>query len=350
MNLTLMIINLGLIYYIYLDAQKRGAAKAYWWLILTFFVPYIGFIIYLAKRSKKIINDKPRKAPYGFRSKRPWKMVVSSVAYLLLFIFAFAAATAPNTEVNQSHSGSAIVSENNKDSKTGTNQDKANVPAPNQDKGNVPVPKQENPAPENKPTTGPKLKVHYIDVGQADSILIQTPGGKNMLVDAGNNEDANTIVSYLQSQGVQRLNVVIGTHPHEDHIGSLDTIITTFDIGQVVMPKVQANTRTYKDVITAIANKGLKITEAKAGLLLDLGPGVRAQLLAPNETNYKDLNNYSAVLKLTYGKNVFLFTGDAQDISENEILNAGDDLKADVLKVGHHGTQFKHSKDCMLDC
>lgn len=196
------------------------------------------------------------------------------------------------------------------------------------------------------PTTvvlGQKLKVSYIDVGQADSILVQIPNGKNVLIDAGNNGDVNTITTYLKKQNVSKLDVVIATHPHEDHIGSMDKVISSFDIGQVVMPKKDSTTQTYKDMIKAIQDKGLKITEAKAGLKLDLGSEVNALLMAPNSTNYEDVNNFSAVLKLAYGNNTFLFEGDAQEQSENEMINAGYNLKADVLKVGHHGSNTSSS-------
>jgi len=186
---------------------------------------------------------------------------------------------------------------------------------------------------------GHKLKVSYIDVGQADSILIQTPGGKNVLIDAGNNGDATTIATYLKSQNISRLDYVIGTHSHEDHIGSMDAVINTFDIGQVVMPKETSNTQTFRDVMTAIANKGLKPIEAKPGVKLDLGSEIYAELLAPNSSGYEDINDYSAVLRLVYGKNSFLFTGDAEAKSESEMLHLGSQLKADVLKVGHHGSR-----------
>ena len=182
---------------------------------------------------------------------------------------------------------------------------------------------------------GKKLKVSYIDVGQADSILIQTPGGKNVLIDAGNNGDATTIVAYLKAQNISRLEYVIATHSHEDHIGSMDTVINTFDIGQVVMLKESSNTQTFRDVITAIANKGLKPIEAKAGVKLDLD----SEIYAPNSSGYDDTNDYSAVLRLVYGKNSFLFTGDAETQSESEMLRLGSQLKVDVLKVGHHGSK-----------
>lgn len=195
------------------------------------------------------------------------------------------------------------------------------------------------------------LKVTYMDVGQADSILIQIPNGKNILIDAGNNEDAEMITSYLKKQGIRRLDVVIGTHPHEDHIGSLDKVIQTFEIGQVIMPKVATNTQTYKEVLTAIQDKGLKIKEAKAGLKLELGsmeatsPQISAEILAPISSQYEDMNNYSAVLRLVYGQSTFLFVGDAESVSEKELLTSSSDLKADVLKVGHHGSNSSTTQE-----
>ncbi|QXM07081.1 ComEC/Rec2 family competence protein [Crassaminicella indica] len=180
------------------------------------------------------------------------------------------------------------------------------------------------------------LKVHFIDVGQADSILIEN-GENNMLIDAGNNMDSDLVVNYLKREGIKKLDYVIGTHPHEDHIGGLDAVINTFDIGKVYMPKVTHNSKTFKDVVTAIKNKGLKITTPVVGSKIVLGDA-QGVILAPNSKEYKDYNNYSIVLKLTYGNTSFLFTGDAEDISEEEMIRKGFDLSADVLKVGHHGS------------
>lgn len=193
--------------------------------------------------------------------------------------------------------------------------------------------------------TSGTLKIHYIDVGQADSILAQLPGGQNILIDAGNNVDADLVVNYLRQQGVKQLDHVIGTHPHEDHLGGLDVVIQSFGIGKVYLPRVSHNTKTYKDVLLSIKNKGLKVTEAKAGIELETIPGVNAVFLAPDKSSYEDLNNYSAVLKLTYGSTSFLFTGDAEAESEQEmLLSSWQTPQASVLKVGHHGSHSSTSK------
>ncbi len=214
-----------------------------------------------------------------------------------------------------------------------TQPDQQNNPSPA-----TPTPSEPNPA------SPKKLKLHFLDVGQADCILLQTPDGKNLLIDAGNNSDSATILAYLRGQGIQRLDIVVGTHPHEDHLGSLDTIINNFKVGQVVMPKVTTTTETFRSVLLAIKAKGLKITTAQAGLKLDLGPQLTASLLAPNSASYQDLNNYSAVLKVTYGQTSFLFTGDAEELAEQEMLASGQDLRADLLKVGHHGSKSSTGK------
>ena len=118
--------------------------------------------------------------------------------------------------------------------------------------GLIPRSRESSPGPHRLPA---ELKVHFLDVGQGDSILIQFPDGRNMLVDAGGNDDASKVVSYLKKTDVKRLDYLIGTHPHEDHIGSLDTVINSFQIGEVIMPKVTHTTRTFRDVLEAIDRK-----------------------------------------------------------------------------------------------
>ena len=192
----------------------------------------------------------------------------------------------------------------------------------------------------NSKVTG-NLKVHFIDVGQADSILIQQ-GDHNMLIDAGNNSDSDLVSNYLKNQGVSKLDYVIGTHPHEDHIGGLDVVVKNFSIDKILLPKVTSTTTTFKDLVTSINNKRMNITTPKVGTSYNLG-GATWTILAPNSNAYEDINNHSIVIHLKYGNNSFMFTGDAESISEEEILQKQLDIKSDVLKVGHHGSSSSTS-------
>lgn len=187
------------------------------------------------------------------------------------------------------------------------------------------------------------MKVNYIDVGQGDSILVQV-NGKNLLIDAGPNDNTDKLISYLNKQNIKKLDYVVATHPHEDHIGGMDVVIKKYEIGQFYAPKKTANTKTFESMITALKSKNLKINSAKAGINLDLGENTKCEILAPNSTNYEDVNNYSAVIKITYGDSKFLFTGDAEKLSEKEILSKNYDIDSDVLKVGHHGSSTSSSK------
>lgn len=191
----------------------------------------------------------------------------------------------------------------------------------------------------SQPGAPGKLTAHYLDVGQGDAILVQLPDGQNILVDAGSNDAGPRVVQQLQQYGVGKLDFVIGTHPHEDHIGGLDVVINSFPVGKVYLPRVTHNTDSYRDLLLAIKNKGLRATEAKAGVTLPLAENSRAVFVSPAQNSYEDLNDYSAVLYLTYGKTAFLFTGDAGTAAEKEMLATRQALKADVLKVAHHGSR-----------
>jgi competence protein ComEC len=188
-----------------------------------------------------------------------------------------------------------------------------------------------------------KLRVHYLDVGQGDAILVQLPDGKNILIDGGTGEAGPGVVRELKQYSVKKLDFVIGTHPHEDHIGGLDMVINSFQVGKVYLPRATHNTDAYRDLLLAIKNKGLKATEAKAGVALPMEGGLQALFVSPAKSNYEDLNDYSAVLHLTYGQTAFLFTGDAGNTAEEEMLAGGRSLKADVLKVAHHGSRYSTS-------
>lgn len=187
------------------------------------------------------------------------------------------------------------------------------------------------------------LEVHYIDVGQGAAQLIITPSGKIMLIDAGNNDDEQRMVNYLKEQGVTKVDILVGTHPDADHVGGLDAVVDAFEIGSIYMPKVTSNTKTFESLLTSISNKNLKVTTAKAGLSLNLDEQLTVNILAPIST-YADANEMSVVIKLTFGSNSFLFTGDADVKSEHDLLASGTDLKSDVLLVGHHGSNSSTSK------
>ncbi len=179
------------------------------------------------------------------------------------------------------------------------------------------------------------ISVHIIDVGQGDSILVCCEG-KDMLIDGGIPAEASTVESYLKSQGVSKLEYVIGTHPHDDHIGGLVSVIKDFPVGTIIMSDAQNNTVTYENLLNVIAAKKKKITEAKPGNTYSLG-GAQFTILAP-VGKYDDLNDMSVVIRLCYKKSSFLLTGDASQLSEEDMLKENCDLSADVLKVGHHGS------------
>ena len=185
------------------------------------------------------------------------------------------------------------------------------------------------------------LVVHFIDVGQGDSILLESDN-HFMLVDAGENDQADTVISYLENAGVCALDYVVGTHPHSDHIGGLDKVIEHFDVSNVILPPVEHTTRTFEDVLDAVEAKDLKITRPKVGDTRSLGRA-NFTILAPNDDYGKDLNDWSVGLRVTYGDNRFVMCGDAETLAEADMLKNGIDLSADVLKLGHHGSSTSSS-------
>ena len=186
--------------------------------------------------------------------------------------------------------------------------------------------------------------VTYLNVGQGDSELIQV-NGINMLIDAGTNAGANDLVKDLKNRGIKTIDIAIATHPHEDHIGGMDEVLENFDVKSFYAPKVAHTTKTYENMLKAVKNEGLKIKQIKEGTKIDLGKDTEVQVYSPVKSQYEELNNYSPVMKISYGQNSFMFTGDAESLVEKEILNENKDLKADVLKLGHHGSHSSTSEE-----
>lgn len=179
------------------------------------------------------------------------------------------------------------------------------------------------------------LNIYYFDVGQADSILIEN-SDKYMLIDAGNNADSDKIIHYFKSLGIERFEHVIATHAHEDHIGAMDDVIDNFEINNFYMPDVVTTSKTFEDMIEALENNNVSITIPKIKDMIVLG-GCSFDVLHVGDEG-EDLNDTSIVLRGLYGDTSFLFMGDATTNVEKKIFN--ENIKSDVLKVGHHGSKY----------
>ncbi len=196
-------------------------------------------------------------------------------------------------------------------------------------------------APQGTVTYG-KYTIEFIDVGQADCILVSN-GPDTMLIDAGNNEDGAKLVTYLANTGIEDIDYLIGTHPHEDHIGGLDNIIDNYDIGTLILPEQTSNTKTYKDVIKAAENKNLSITNPDAGQKWKVGDA-ECQVLSCAAENTNDMNQWSIVIRMTIGNVSFLFTGDQEKVNEENILEADYEVESTFYKAAHHGSRTANSK------
>lgn len=212
------------------------------------------------------------------------------------------------------------------------------------------------------------LQVHFIDVGQGDCSLIMWQDCA-VLIDGGEKDSGETVLKYLQKQGVKKLDYLVATHPHSDHIGGLPAVISGVEIGKVIAPRVSnemtPTTKVYERFLQALRDKSLKLTAAKPGTEYSLGQAgedgkspPKLEILAPNG-DYDDLNDYSVVIRLTYGSTAYLFTGDAEKRAEADILASGARVGADVLKMGHHGSSTSSSEEfyeavspriCVIQC
>ena len=184
-----------------------------------------------------------------------------------------------------------------------------------------------------------KMKVHYIDVGQADATLIEYSQGDEafaILIDTGDWNSAE-VVAYLQAHNITNIDIVAVTHPHADHIGQLDKIINTFDVSEVWMNGETANSQVFTSALAAIEDNNVDYYEPEVGDVFDIGP-LEVAVLHPKSLS-GDTNNNSIAIRLQYGEVSFLFTGDGEEEAESEMLTSGANLKADILQVGHHGSK-----------
>lgn len=185
------------------------------------------------------------------------------------------------------------------------------------------------------------MRVHYIDVKQGDSTFIEFPNDKTMLIDAGKKEQGSNVVNYIKNLGYNKIDYVVGTHPDADHIGGLATVIESFAIGSIYMPKKSSTTQTYLNLLKVIKNKGLTIHTAISGVNIISLDNLKLDIISPTK-EYETSNESSAVIKIVYKNRKFLFMADATTDNEADIKA---DVESDVVKVGHHGSDTSSKEE-----
>lgn len=181
------------------------------------------------------------------------------------------------------------------------------------------------------------LLMHFIDVGQGDSTLIMFPNNEIALIDAGTRGGRKDLVKYLQDLKIKKIDHLIGTHPHEDHIGGLPEVIRNFEIGKVYLPNKTSNTAIFEELLNEIKDNNLKISEGKTGVSIIDSGDLKFYIIAPSK-EYTNINNNSVVTKIIYKDFSAIITGDAEKEAESDIIKEGHNLKASILRVGHHGS------------
>ncbi len=191
------------------------------------------------------------------------------------------------------------------------------------------------------------LEVHYIDVGQGDCILIES-GGENMLIDCGESSESDEVTAYLQNQNISKIDYLVGTHPHSDHMGGMSTVVDNFEISNFYMPYLPDDdiptTKYFEKLLLSLENKNLKVKNLNVGDKIQLG-SAEILVVAPNHAEYGNTNNYSIGIILEHGDNSFIFTGDAEKLAEEEMIANGLLRDIDVYKAGHHGSSTSSSEE-----
>ena len=197
----------------------------------------------------------------------------------------------------------------------------------------------------NLGTAKGNIEISYLDVGQGDAAYIRV-NDLDILIDAGPRSDSDKLMNQLEEKSIDDFEIVIATHPHEDHIGGMTKVLEKYSVENFYMPKVTSTTKTFENMIKAVNNKGIKIKVIKEGTTIDLGEGARFDTYSPIKDSYDNLNDYSPIMKLTYGNNSFIFTGDAEKAVEKEVVKKyANELDADVIKFGHHGSSTSSTKE-----
>lgn len=191
-----------------------------------------------------------------------------------------------------------------------------------------------------------ELILTMIDVGQADSFLL-VQNGEVALIDCGTRSTGEDVVEYLKSIGIEKIDYLFGTHPHDDHMGGMYDVIKNFEIGKIILPKVktgEVTTNWYMKLMKEIKNENYELEYAELGNTYNLGDA-SMKIIGPISEPENNLNNYSTVLKVSFGEMDIIMTGDAEEEVEKEILASGENIDAEILKVGHHGSNTSSSEE-----
>ncbi|EJT6663133.1 MBL fold metallo-hydrolase [Clostridium perfringens] len=188
-----------------------------------------------------------------------------------------------------------------------------------------------------------ELMISYMDVGQGDAAYIKV-NGNDILIDAGPRSNSKELLEQLKAKNIDDFELVIATHPHEDHIGGMVDVFKEYEVKAFYSPKITHTTKTYENLVKAVKDEGLKTKELKGGMVIDLGEGAKFEVFTPQKSEYEELNDYSPIMKLSFGDTSYLFTGDAEKLAEEEALaKYKTSLDSDVIKFGHHGSSSSSS-------
>ncbi|XZJ11840.1 ComEC/Rec2 family competence protein [Clostridium perfringens] len=188
-----------------------------------------------------------------------------------------------------------------------------------------------------------ELMISYMDVGQGDAVYIKV-NGNDILIDAGPRSNSKELLEQLKAKNIDDFELVIATHPHEDHIGGMVDVFKEYEVKAFYSPKITHTTKTYENLVKAVKDEGLKTKELKGGMVIDLGEGAKFEVFTPQKSEYEELNDYSPIMKLSFGDTSYLFTGDAEKLAEEEALaKYKTSLDSDVIKFGHHGSSSSSS-------